>query len=91
MNKQELVSAVAEKSGMTKREAKLAVDAMVDSTLESLSIGEDVNFTPLGKFSLIDRKARVGRNPQTGEELNIPARRAVKFKASKGLKEAVNV
>lgn len=90
MNKTEFVEMVADRGDLTKKESKLVVDVVLDTLEECLVSGKDVNLTPVGKFEIVTRAPRKGRNPQTGEELNIPERNAVKFKASKTLKEGVN-
>lgn len=89
MNKNELVAAVSEKTGMTKVDAESAVVAVVDSVVAALVAGDKVAVAGLGTFTVKDRAARKGRNPQTGEEIEIAASRAVSFKASKSLKESV--
>lgn len=91
MNKTEFVNVVSEKLGATKKDSKDVVNAFLDCIAESLAGGEDVNMPPFGKFTVVERAARKGRNPQTGEELDIPAKKAVKFKPSAKVKEAVNV
>lgn len=89
MNKLDLVSAVAEKAGITKREAEAAVNALVESIEQALRQGERVNLVGFGTFQVRERKPRVGRNPQTGEEIRIPAGRVPAFKAGKALKELI--
>ena len=90
MNKNELVSAVASSLGISKADASKAVDGVFDNIASSLQAGNDVRLLGFGTFSVADRKATTGRNPQTGEPIHIPARRNAKFKAGKALKEAVN-
>lgn len=90
MNKSELVSAIAEKSGLTKAQSAAALDATVSSITTALSEGDPVAIIGFGTFKVSDRAARVGRNPQTGAEMQIPAARVPKFSAGKALKEAVN-
>lgn len=90
MNKTELVAAVAEKSGLTKDNAKKAVDAVVESITAALVAGEDVSLVGFGTFSVAEREAREGLNPLTKEKITIPAAKLPKFKAGKGLKEVVN-
>ena len=90
MNKLDLVSAVAEKAGITKREAEAAVNAFVESIEQALRQGERVNLVGFGTFQVRERKPRVGRNPQTGEEIRIPAGRVPAFKAGKALKELIS-
>ena len=90
MNKNDLVSAVADSSGLTKADAGRAVDAVFDSIASALKSGGDVRIVGFGTFSVKDRAARTGRNPQTGKTIEIPAARVPGFKAGKGLKDAVN-
>ncbi len=90
MNKNDLVSAVTSTSGTSKANAAKAVDAVCDVITDALSRGEDVRLTGFGSFSVASRSARVGRNPRTGEPIDIPASRQPKFKAGKQLKDAVN-
>lgn len=89
MNKAELVSKVAEKAGITKKDAEKAVNGVFESIEEALSSGEKVQLVGFGTFEVRDRAARTGRNPRTGEEISIPATRVPAFKAGKALKEAV--
>ncbi|NMA01120.1 MAG: HU family DNA-binding protein [Clostridia bacterium] len=89
MNKTELVSSVAEKSELTKKDAEKAVSAVFASIEEALAKGEKVQLVGFGTFEVRERKARTGRNPQTGEEIQIPAAKVPAFKAGKALKEAV--
>ena len=90
MNKSELVDAVAEKTDSTKADAQRSVDAVIDAITETLESGDSVQLTGFGTFEVRERSARTGRNPQTGEEIQIPATKAPAFKAGKGLKDAVN-
>ena len=90
MNKNELVSAVAEKASLEKGKAQAAVDAVFAAITEELKKGGDVRLVGFGNFSVAKRAASTGRNPQTGATVNIPARNAPKFAAGKGLKDAVN-
>ncbi len=89
MNKAELISNVAEKTELTKKDAEKAVTAMFDSIREALSRGDKVQLVGFGTFDIKHRKARKGRNPQTGEEINIEAANVPVFKAGKVLKDAV--
>ncbi len=89
MNKTELVAAVAEKTELTKKDATKAVEAVFDTIQETLANGEKVQLIGFGNFEVRDRAARKGRNPQTGEEIEIPASKVPAFKAGKALKEAV--
>ena len=90
MNKAELVAAVAAKTGDTKKAAEASVDAIVAAIKESLKKGEKVQLVGFGAFEVRKRAARKGRNPQTKEEIKIPASKAPVFKAGKQLKELVN-
>jgi DNA-binding protein HU-beta len=89
MTKNEFVDQVADKSGLGKGEAGKAVDAVLESLQEVLSRGGEVNFTGFGKFSVADRSARQGVNPQTGEKIQIAASRVPRFSAGSSLKSAV--
>ena len=90
MNKADLVAAVAAKTGDTKKNAEAAVNAFVDVVTESLKKGDKVQLVGFGSFEVRKRAARKGRNPQTREEIKIPASKAPVFKAGKALKEKVN-
>lgn len=90
MNKNDLVAAVADAAGLTKADAAKAVDAVFDTISGSLKGGTEVRLVGFGTFSVVSRKATTGRNPRTGETINIPASKQPKFKAGKGLKDAVN-
>ena len=85
MYKAELVNAMAEKAGMTKVQAKKALDAMMDTTVETLKKGEKVVLLGFGTFSVVERPARKGRNPRTGEVIKLKASKSVKFKAGAGM------
>ena len=89
MTKAEFVDRVSEKSDLGKGEATKAVDAFLDSITEVLSRGGEINFTGFGKFSVADRSARQGVNPQTGEKIQIAASRVPRFSAGSSLKSAV--
>jgi len=90
VTKQEFVDRVAAKSGLSKRDAAKAVDAVLDSITEALKTGGSVNFTGFGKFSTAQRKARTGVNPRNpGQKVQIPAARVPKFSAGSQLKAAV--
>jgi DNA-binding protein HU-beta len=91
MNKNELISAVADKAGLTKSQASDAVDAALDLITASLKRGDEVRLLGFGTFAVANRKATTARNPQTGAIINVPASKAPKFKAGKALKESVNV
>ena len=90
MNKTELVANVAEKAGLTKKDAEKAVNALFSSIEEALVKKDKVQMIGFGTFEVQARAARTGRNPQTGDEIKIPASKNPVFKAGKALKEAVN-
>ena len=90
MKKAELVEAIAQKAGLSKADANRALDATFEVITKALKKGERVPVAGFGTFNVSKRKAREGRNPQTGETVKIPARKAVSFKAGTALKEAVN-
>jgi DNA-binding protein HU-beta len=87
--KAEFVDKVAAKSGLSKKDAGAAVDAVISSIEDSLSSGDEVSFTGFGKFHVANRGAREGRNPRTGETMTIAASRVPRFTAGSGLKKAV--
>ena len=90
MNKSDLVAAMAAKTGDTKKASEAAVNAFVDVVTEALKKGEKVQLVGFGSFEVRKRAARKGRNPQTKEEIKIPASKAPVFKAGKALKDLVN-
>ncbi|TXR53542.1 DNA-binding protein HU-beta [Reinekea thalattae] len=90
MNKSELIDAVAAAADISKAAAGRALDAMVDSVTEALKEGDQVVLVGFGTFSVKDRAARTGRNPQTGAPIEIAAAKVPSFKAGKALKDAVN-
>ncbi len=90
MSKKEIIDAMAERAEITKEKAGMALDALTDYVSSTLKAGDEVNFAPLGKFKVSDRAAREGRNPMSGEKIQIPASRVPKFTASKQLKDDVN-
>jgi len=90
LNKNDLVSAVADSTGMSKSDAAKAVDGVVDSVTAALKKGEEVRLVGFGTFSVSHRKATTGRNPRTGEAIQIAATNVPKFKSGKALKAAVN-
>ncbi|MEM7196370.1 MAG: HU family DNA-binding protein [Pseudomonadota bacterium] len=90
MNKADLIDAVASAADITKTDAASAVDAVFDSITNALKNGDTVSLIGFGTFSTSARAARTGRNPRTGETINIAASNVAKFKAGKGLKDAVN-
>ena len=90
MNKTELVASVAEKTGLTKKDAEKAVNALFDSVQDALTVGDKVQMIGFGTFEVKERAARKGRNPRTGQDIEIPASKNPVFKAGKALKDAVN-
>ena len=90
MNKSDLIAAIAAKTGDTKKSAEAALNAFVDVVTESLVKGDKVQLVGFGSFEVRKRAARKGRNPQTKEEIKIPASKAPVFKAGKALKDLVN-
>ena len=90
MNKQELVSAVVDETSLSKSDATAAVDAVFETITDALKRGDDVRVLGFGTFNVTHRAASRGRNPQTGEEIQIKASNQPRFKAGKGLKDAVN-
>lgn len=90
MNKKELIDSVAEAAELTKEVAGVAVDAMLDTITNTLKSGDSVRIAGFGNFEVTKRKESTGRNPRTGEPVKIPASNVPKFKAGKGLKDAVN-
>ena len=91
MNKNELVDAVALAAGLTKADAEKTVDAVFDAITAALKSGEEVRVVNFGTFAVSTRAASEGRNPRTGEPMQIPASKQPKFRAGKGLKAAINV
>lgn len=89
MNKAELVEAMASDAGLTKADAKKALDAFINSTTNALKKGDRVALVGFGSFSVSTRAARKGRNPQTGKEIDIKAKNVVKFKAGADLQDKV--
>ena len=90
MNKTEFITALAEKTGMKKTEAEKAVKGFTELIAGTLRDGEKVSLVGFGTLEVLEREAREGRNPRTGKTMTIPASKAPKFKAGRGLKEAVN-
>ena len=89
MNKVELIAQIAEKSGLSKKDAEKALAATVDASTEAVSNGDKVQLVGFGSFEVKQREARVGRNPKTKEAIEIPAARVPVFKAGRALKDAV--
>ena len=90
MNKSDLIAAVAAKTGETKKSAETSINAIVDVIAETLAKGDKIQLVGFGSFEVRSRAARNGRNPQTGKEMKIAAKKAPVFKAGKALKDAVN-
>ena len=90
MNRTELVAAMAEKSQLSKKDAESALKAFIDVVSEEMQKGEKIQLVGFGTFEVSERAARVGRNPQTKQEITIPASKAPKFKAGKALKDSLN-
>ena len=90
MNKADLVAAMAEKAGVSKKDAEASLKAFTDVVAEELKKGEKIQLVGFGTFEVSERAARTGRNPQTGAEMTIAASKAPKFKAGKALKDVVN-
>ena len=90
MNRNELIEAVSERTGLAKSDAARAVDALLGTISETLQRGDSVNLSGFGSFVVRSRAARSGRNPRTGETIAIAATRSPAFKAGKALKDAVN-
>ena len=89
MTKAEIVGKIAEGATLTKAQAEKAATIFLDSIVEALKCGDKVTFVGFGTFSTSDKAARVGRNPQTGAEIKIPAKKVVKFKAGTAFQQAV--
>jgi len=89
MNRKELIDAMAEKSGTSKKDAEKVLSAFLETVTDELKGGGSVSLVGFGTFKAVDRPAREARNPQTGETIQIPARRVPTFKAGKGLKSAM--
>jgi DNA-binding protein HU-beta len=89
MNKTELAAAVAAKTGLKKKDAEKVADAFIATITEALKLGDKVALSGLGTFEVKEKAARIGKNPRTGEAVEIAASKAPKFKAGKALKDAV--
>lgn len=89
MTKDELVAKVSEQTGIKKVDIHKTLDTVINTIIETIKAGEKVNITGLGIFKLKDKKARLARNPKTGESIQVPAKKAPKFLPSKNFKEAV--
>lgn len=90
MNKAELINAVSEKTGLSKKDSEKAINATFDTIGESLEAGERVQLVGFGAFDIKERAAHIGRNPKTKEKIEIPASRVPTFKAGKALKDSVD-
>ena len=89
MNKTDLVAVAAEKAGLSKKDSEKAINAAFESITETLAAGEKVQLVGFGAFEVKERNARIGRNPKTKEEIQIPASRVASFKVGKALKDAI--
>lgn len=90
MNKVELVAAMAERSGLSKKDCETALNALTESVTAALKVDDKVQLVGFGSFEVKERAARTGRNPRTNETMEIPASKAPVFKAGKALKDAIN-
>lgn len=90
MRKQDLVEKIAEQAGLSRTDAAKALDAVTDTIVDAAKSGDEVNISGFGKFSVSERNARTGRNPQTGEEIQIKASKGLKFSAGTAVKSAIN-
>ena len=90
MNKVDLIAKVAEETGLSKNDATRAVDSVFEIITKALKKGDEVRLVGFGTFNVSKRAASVGRNPRTGEQIDIPASKQPKFRAGKGLKDSVN-
>jgi DNA-binding protein HU-beta len=90
MNKAELIEAMASSAGLSKADAKKALDGFIDATSSALKAGDRISLIGFGSFSISKRSARTGRNPQTGKEIKIAAKNVVRFKAGTDLSKNVN-
>lgn len=90
MNKAELIEAMSSEAGLSKADSKKALDAFINATTDALKKGDRLSLIGFGSFSISERAARTGRNPQTGKEIQIAAKKVVKFKAGSDLANSVN-
>ena len=90
MNKTELIDVMASKTGLTKKNTEVALNAFIETVSEQLAKGDKISLVGFGTFEVAERAEREGRNPQTGETMKIAASKAPKFKAGKALKDSVN-
>eukprot|EP01107_Rhizomastix_libera_P005260 TRINITY_DN18545_c0_g1_i1.p1 TRINITY_DN18545_c0_g1~~TRINITY_DN18545_c0_g1_i1.p1 ORF type:complete len:106 (-),score=4.15 TRINITY_DN18545_c0_g1_i1:27-344(-) len=91
MNKTDLINAVAGETGMSKVDTEKAIKATIDSISKELAVGGSITLVGFGTFTIMERKARMGKNPRTGESIKIPAKKVAKFKPGKALSEMVSV
>jgi DNA-binding protein HU-beta len=89
MNKAQLIDSIAEKAGLTKADAKKSLDAFVEATTDALKNGDRVALLGFGSFSVASRSARTGRNPQSGQAINIPEKKVIKFKPGAELADTI--
>ena len=89
MNKAQLIDAMASKSGLSKNDSKKSLEALIESVSDALKKGDRIGLVGFGSFSVAERSSRTGRNPRTGQEINIPAKKVVKFRAGNDLAEDV--
>ena len=87
MTKKDFIHLMSEKAELNTKETTAAYDAFLDVMHEGLKLGKKISFIGFGTFSVVDKPARIGRNPRTGESIDVPAKRAVKFKAGSNLKD----
>lgn len=90
MNKKELINKISNNTGYTKSDILTVVDNMISTIVDTVSSGEDVAITKLGKFTTVERASRVGRNPSTGESITLPTKKLVKFRPAASFKDGVN-
>ncbi|MCI5544809.1 MAG: HU family DNA-binding protein [Azospirillum sp.] len=90
MNKNELIASISSATGLTKTDSAKALDAFITAVTKSLKAGEEVRLVGFGTFGVSERAATTGRNPRTGDTINIPARKVAKFKPGKALQDTVN-
>ncbi len=90
MNKDSLIGTIAEKSNLTRKDSESALNAFIDSVTDALGKGEKVTWIGFGTFSVVSRKARTGRNPSTGQPMNIPEKKIPKFSPGTSLKDKVS-
>ena len=89
-NRKDLINGIAESTGKTKKDSKIALETILSIMKDELANGGEIKLVNFGTFKIVARKARKGRNPRTGESIDIPAKNVVRFKAGKALKEAAD-